>query len=280
MPRLVGVGDNTVDTYVDAGMQYPGGNAVNVAVLARRLGAETGYLGCLGKDEAGALLFEALSAEGVDLARCRRLEGANARARIAHESGDRRFIGSQRGVRGAYGWTDADFAYLGGFDLGHTSIYSELEDVLPRLKGALPRVSFDYSERWTPDYLARTLPFVDIAFLSHPRGTDADCAALLRTCCGLGPRIAVATRGRAGALAIEGNEILAQPIVETELVDTLGAGDGFIAAFLVAHLQGAPTSEALARGAAFAARVCTWRGAFGHGRPWREPLSAQNEQRS
>jgi len=40
--RLLGLGDNTVDTYVDQGWQYPGGNAVNVAVLARRLGARYG----------------------------------------------------------------------------------------------------------------------------------------------------------------------------------------------------------------------------------------------
>ena len=36
-PRILGLGDNTVDTYVDAGLQFPGGNAVNVAVLARCL---------------------------------------------------------------------------------------------------------------------------------------------------------------------------------------------------------------------------------------------------
>ena len=75
--RILGIGDNTVDIYVDQGMEYPGGNAVNVAVLARRLGAETSYLGCLGRDALGDLVHECLVAEGVDVSRCRRIDGPN-----------------------------------------------------------------------------------------------------------------------------------------------------------------------------------------------------------
>jgi len=66
--RVLGLGDNTVDTYVDRHLQFPGGNAVNVAVLCRRLGAQASYLGCLGSDEAGDVLRAALAAEGVEQA--------------------------------------------------------------------------------------------------------------------------------------------------------------------------------------------------------------------
>ncbi len=36
MVRVLGIGDNTVDIYVDQGVQFPGGNAVNVAILTGR----------------------------------------------------------------------------------------------------------------------------------------------------------------------------------------------------------------------------------------------------
>jgi fructoselysine 6-kinase len=274
-PRILGLGDNTVDTYVDAGLQFPGGNAVNVAVLARRRGATASYLGCLGDDEGGALIFDALTREGVDLSHCRRIAGgANARARIAHEGGDRRFIGSSPGVRARYDLGDEDFAFIARHDLTHTSIYSELETALPRIAAAAPCLSFDYSERWTEDVLASTAPDVDIAFLSYPRQPDAACEDLLGRCAASGIEIAVVTRGAAGAIACVNGRIHRQAIVPTKVVDTLGAGDGFIAGFLLAHLRGAQTADALAAGADYAAEVCTWRGAFGHGMAWREPTRA------
>ena len=36
--RLLGAGDNVADRYLHKAMQYPGGNALNVAVFAARLG--------------------------------------------------------------------------------------------------------------------------------------------------------------------------------------------------------------------------------------------------
>ncbi|WP_293797678.1 PfkB family carbohydrate kinase [uncultured Bosea sp.] len=267
--RLLGLGDNTVDTYVDRGLQFPGGNAVNVAVQARRLAAETGYLGCLGSDEAGVLLSDALRREGVDIARCRIRPGPNARAFIGHEGQDRRFLRSERGVRGEWGSFDAeDRTYIAGFDLVHSSIYSELGEALPAVRGAARRLSYDFSERWTDENLAATLPAVDIAFLSHPSASDAECGVLLERCIGWGAGMVVATRGVKGALALSAGSFHEQPARPASVVDTLGAGDGFIAACLLAILDGAGVAAALAAGAEHAADVCGYQGGFGHGVAW------------
>lgn len=267
--KLLGLGDNTVDTYVDRGLQFPGGNAVNVAVQARRLGAETGYLGCLGSDEAGKLLGDALRQEGVDTARCRIRPGANARAFIGHDGQDRRFLRSERGVRGEWGTFDgADRAYIAGYDLVHSSIFSELGDALPVVRSAARRLSYDFSERWTDENLAATLPAVDIAFLSHPSASDAECRALMERCIGWGAGMIVATRGAKGALALASGRFHEQAASPASVVDTLGAGDGFIAACLLAILDGAGIATALAAGAKQAAQVCGYQGGFGHGVAW------------
>ena len=267
--RLLGLGDNTIDTYVDRGLQFPGGNAVNVAVQARRLGAETGYLGCLGSDEAGMLLGDALRSEGVDTTHCRIRPGLNARAFIGHDGQDRRFLRSERGVRGEWGTFDAaDRAYIAGFDLVHSSIYSELGDALPVVRAAARRMSYDFSERWTDENLAATLPAVDIAFLSCPSASDEDCRALLERCVGWGAGLVVATRGAKGATALAAGRFHEQPARPASVVDTLGAGDGFIAACLLAILDGAGIATALAAGAEHAAQVCGYQGGFGHGVAW------------
>lgn len=267
--RLLGLGDNTVDTYVDRGLQFPGGNAVNVAVLAHRLGAETGYLGCLGSDEGGMLIVDALRQEGVDTSRCRRLAGDNARAFIGHDGNDRRFLRSQHGVRGQWGgFSPEDLAYVAAFDLVHSSVYGELEASLATLRRAARRFCYDFSERWTDANLAATLPWLDIAFLSFPSGSDAECRHLARRCADAGPGLVVVTRGERGSLAMAGGVFHHNGINQTQIVDTLGAGDGFIAAFLLAVLAEKSIPEALAAGAANAAAVCAYQGGFGHGVPW------------
>src|SRR5258708_39364817 len=116
--------------------------------------------------------------------------------------------------------------------------------------------------------MAPTLANVDIAFLSAPRLAEEDCAALARRCAARGPSTVVVTRGTAGAVGLADGRVLIQAVVPTQVVDTLGAGDGFIAGFLVAHLNRANLATALLGGATMAARGCTWRGAFGHASPW------------
>jgi fructoselysine 6-kinase len=269
MARVLGIGDNTVDIYVDQGVQFPGGNAVNVAVLGRRLGAEAGYLGCIGNDFLGEIIRKALAAERIDVSRLRVINGTNSWSRIRHVDNDRYFDGNHPSMRDDYRLGPADFDYIAGFDLTHSSVYSRLEHELQRIKAAAPLLSFDYSSEYDPGYIARTAPHLDIAFLSAAREGDEACKDLARLVAAHGPRLVVVTRGAKGALAHDGTAFFSQPVVQTEVVDTLGAGDGFIAGFLMALLAGRPLAHALARGAESAARVCTYRGAFGYETPIR-----------
>ena len=269
MARVLGIGDNTVDIYVDQGVQFPGGNAVNIAVLTRRLGAESGYLGCIGTDFLGGMIRDGLVAEGVDISHLRVISGPNSWFRIRHRGNDRFFDGNHPSRREDYQLQDSDFAYVAGFDLAHSSIYSRLEDELPRIHAAASLLSFDYSSEYDAGYIARTAPHLDIAFLSGAGRDEAACRDLARLVASHGPSQVVITRGAEGALAFDGKEFLSQGIVEVDVVDTLGAGDGFIAGFLMARLAGQPVRTALSRGAECAGRVCSYRGAFGHEAPLR-----------
>ena len=276
--RILGVGDNTVDIYVDRGVQFPGGNAVNVAVLARRLGAEAGYLGCIGADVYGEIVRDALAEEGVDISRLRRIDGPNPWCRIRHEGADRKFAGSSPGVRGAYDFGDDDGAYIASFDIAHTSAQSDIDAHLPFLARHARRLSYDYSEKWRRPAAAATFAEVDLAFASFPGACDDECRALIDEMRGRGVRdLVVVTRGPAGAAAGRiGADALFEGVRPAAIVDTLGAGDGFIAGFLVSYLTAPDIGAALAAGADNAARVCGHHGAFGHGRPLRgdEPAFA------
>lgn len=269
--RILGLGDNTVDSYIDLGRQFPGGNAVNVAVLARRMGAETAYLGCLGDDEAGDLLRSALVAEDVDINCCRAIAAANARAFIRHNDGDRQFVRSFPGCRAEWGgFTLVDLSYIAGFDLVHSSIYSGLEPFRDVLRPHIRRWSFDFSDKWTPENLAAWSPFCDGIFLSYANGNDIDCAELARNCAARGAQFVAITRGARGALVLRAGEEATVRPTPVQVVDTLGAGDAFIAACLIGILRDAALTEMLNGASQAAAQACGRFGAFGHGRPWRE----------
>lgn len=269
MNRLLGIGDATVDIYLSQGMQYPGGNTVNVAVQAHRCGMAASWLGCLGRDMLGDLVYASLVAEGLDVSHVRRIDGPNPWSRVRHEGGDRVFAGSNPGVRSRYDLTEADASYIAGHAIVHTSVHSDLDARMPWLRAHSRELAYDYSEHWRRPGVIATLPYVDLAFLSAPRRDEAEAVALMRHFAERGPKIVVATRGAKGAMALSmrsgSEEVVSAPAVPTELVDTLGAGDALIAGFLVAHGEGRPLQECLSRGAAHAARVCAEKGGYGHG---------------
>lgn len=265
MIKIIGIGDNVVDKYIDMGKMYPGGNALNIAVLSNRYGAETAYLGCLGNDYAGGHIYESLKEEGVDVSRIRLVNGENAYANVTLVDGDRIFMGGSKGVSQDVLLDEADLAFINTYDLIHTSIYSRIESQLPILKETNVKISFDYSNDYTQEHLDMSLPFVNYAFFSGSGKKDEEIIEFAEKIQSYGPELVLVTRGSKGAFLWYQNKFYAQDIVSIEVVDTLGAGDGFISRLLVGILRHEDIKEILYQSAVEAATVCTYYGAFGHG---------------
>jgi fructoselysine 6-kinase len=259
MTRILGVGDNTVDTYCHRRTKFPGGNAVNVAVLAHRYGAEAAYLGYVGKDESGALILNSLRQEGLDVSRCKELEGIpTAYSEVSVVDGDRVFGKSYAGAT----------QHIRTFDLVHTSIYSFLDEQLAELKAASRLLSFDLSERSDQKYLQAVLPHCDITFLSLSDITNDERDRLMRKMISLGPKLVVMTRGKEGSWVYDGITLYHQDILPVETIDSLGAGDAFAARFLVETARGVSIQAAMKLAAQSAAENCTHYGAYGYGQPY------------
>jgi fructoselysine 6-kinase len=267
--KLVGIGDNCVDCYAHTGTMYPGGNTVNVAVFARRSGAEAGYVGVVGDDPPGRCISRALQAEGVDTRRLRTVAGPTAYATVDVVDGERVFGPNDVGVS-VFAPTDDDYRYVAGFDLIHTGDCSALEQDVAAL-AARGRVSFDFGIHREPAYLDPLLPHLFVAEFSGSDLRDDQIEDLIRRAHRRGPRYVLVTRGAAGALLSDGRRVHRQPTMATTVVDTLGAGDAFIAGTLVGLVSGTPAPETLHAAAVLAGRACAEVGAFGHG----EPISAE-----
>ncbi|MFI7049568.1 PfkB family carbohydrate kinase [Streptosporangium sandarakinum] len=285
--RVLGFGDNIVDRFVDRGVDYPGGNSVNVAVYARRLGLDAAYLGVFGDDDLGRFLREAIAAQGVAVDRCVVRAGESGVSTLRVDDGDRVFLGWNGGgvtVREPLVLDGELLGYVSGFHLVHSSVYSGSESELPKLAGLGPLVSFDLSseeEFRSPAYLDRVCPHADLVLLSCSHLDEAATRDLLADAVRRGARLALGTRGVDGAIAHDGDVAVAAPALPVadprEIVDTMGCGDAFLAGFAVSLLRGGWSAgarprrdmieRALRDGAEAAHEQCLVEGAFGHGRP-------------
>lgn len=260
--RLLCLGDNVVDRYVDEGVMFPGGNALNVAVHARRLGIDAAYLGVTGDDAAGELVRAALRSEGVETSRVVTVAGMTAYADVRVIDGNRVFGHGDPGIS-RFVLDDAQLADAAGFDLVHTGDCSGVETQLPQLAGAVRRLSFDFSEQPWP-YVESLAPQVDIAIVSLPSGADADALAYGRRVRALGPGTVAVTGGSSGAWLLTAETTSWAPAGAGPIVDTLGAGDAFIARLLVGLLNDERPADALTAATAYASAACATYGAFGH----------------
>jgi sugar/nucleoside kinase (ribokinase family) len=260
-PHLLAVGDNVVDCYPDLGVMFPGGNTVNVAVHARRAGAASAYLGAVGTDAAGDLVRGSLVAEGVDTSLTRTEDGPNAFAIVRVVEGNRVFEAGEVGVS-RFRLTDADLDRAASADVVHSGECSMIEVDLPRLAQTARLLSFDFSERpW--EYVEEYAPLVSVAVLSAA-SVDEDPVLLARRVAALGPRVVAVTQGPGGATLLGDGSVYRAPAGSGPIVDTLGAGDAFIARLLVGLARAEEPEALLPAATAYATASCAEHGAFGH----------------
>lgn len=268
MLKIITIGDNVVDCYLDQGKYYPGGNCVNVAVNCKRSGAEeVRYIGIFATDDKAVHLKNVLDLEGISYQGSRIVQGISGQPRVnLTEEGDRVFVGGPRNTvqhSMKLKLMDEDFEALKGFDVCHTSCYSSLEEELPRLAQAIP-ASFDFSDKNDAAYLEKVCPYIRHGFFSGAHLSEAELEALIEEVSKYQLETVGITRGSKPALFLYQGDRYEQEVLETEVVDTMGAGDSFIGGFLTAYYDGRNLPEALAFAAERASLTCGFYGGFGY----------------
>lgn len=258
---IAAVGDNCMDVYARQGQAFPGGNAVNVAVYARRLGKKASYTGVVGNDAYGLQMRNALAAKGVDISHLHTLQGSTAITMVDLVNSERVFGEYLEGVLSQFKLSADDLDFLCAHELIHSGIWGMIENDLPTLKNRGALISFDFSNQLTHEIVNQALPFVDYAFFSYSQD-DAYIRDYLKQARGRGCGLAIATLGDNGSLAFDGERFTTFGIVPASVVDTMGAGDSFIAGFMCAVLDGASLEACLHAGASCASKTLLYMGAW------------------
>ncbi|MFR3792754.1 MAG: PfkB family carbohydrate kinase [Blautia massiliensis (ex Durand et al. 2017)] len=277
--KLIALGDNVIDSYHNTGENFPGGNAVNVAVHAARLGSQAEYLGAFGDDEMAQILIRALADNGVDSSHCPVLPGRTTKVcRYDVIEGERTFLGIVTGDTwvGPLQIGEDEWSELRTADLIVSSCNAKMPEQMCAVE-ALPAVfAYDFGEKdkyRTSSYYDEVCHGIDLAMFSCEKMEQAEFAALCAPLHHRGVVHVLATMGAAGQmLSVEG-KIIKKATQMVQASDTMGAGDSFLAAFLcdlyaAGWEKGQPMSEqallhALAAGQQVSARNCMEQGGFG-----------------
>ena len=242
---------------VESWTPYPGGAPANVACALVKLGTPAGFVGCVGKDQPGDELVELLQQVGVDATGVQRHPTAPTRQVyvVRSESGDRSFAGF-----GNYDTTEfadtqlqasqlpvqlfeaADFLVVGTLELAYPDSAKSVVRALQLAEQYDVKILLDVNWRpvfWpNPDIARQTIQelFKRIDFLKL---CDEEAEWLFNT---TDPgAITYRLDSVEGVLVTAGEKGCAYCLSENEgklpsfsvpVVDTTGAGDGFLAGFI------------------------------------------------
>ena len=284
----------TSDSHSSTWLALSAGGPMNSAVALGKLGRDTHFLGRISRDAFGRQLRQHILEANVklDLA----TESSQATS-IAVVSLDEQGVASYTfhfNDTANFGWQVDDLPVLNSDDWLHIASLSCVvspgaEVLLDWMHDVTAGISYDINVRPTvitdPDaYWSKVQPWLrmvgrrggivkasdeDIKFLAKAASSSAgeseadpvELAGRWVEQYGLG--LAVITLGPGGGAAVElGGDITRVPGFPTKVVDTVGAGDTFMAGFLDGYVKLRLGIEgSLERGAAAAAIVCSRRGA-------------------
>jgi sugar/nucleoside kinase (ribokinase family) len=254
----------------------PGG-AGNVLVAARRMNLSVAALGHLGADRYGAETLAMLEAEGVDL---RHVAIQPDRSTVlcivlADRLNQHVYLGIKDDV-GLWPFPQdwhavirqARALYTDGYTLRDILAPEDVFAAFTTARSAGAPVFFDPgpSVEFIPSQqVERVLAATDVLLLAEPEAAllspIQDQVERARSLLAFGPSVVILKLGGEGCLVATGDEMHHVPGFSVSVVDTVGAGDSFAAAFIAGRLRGGTLRDCAVLANAMGALAVTQRGA-------------------
>ncbi len=271
-----------------------GGAESNVAVALQRLGVPASWIGRVGDDSLGRLIERELQAEGLTVFFTRDESAATglmlkerrtpSTTRVSYYRNDSAGSRLSRSDIPVDLFPKARLLHLTGITPAlSASAADAVQHAIDCAKSAGLTISFDLNYRsalWSTDQAQSAyldlVPQCDIVFASDDEATiivegNDDPLLLAEQLVQLGPRQAVMKLGAAGCVALVDGEKHYQAAIPIDPVDTVGAGDAFVAGYLSELLAGESAPQRLLTAVRTGAFACLVPGDW-EGMPYRSEL--------
>jgi ribokinase len=254
--------------------QIPGGKGANQADAIAKLGAKVKMIGCVGCDDMGNTLLEALQNDGVDVAMVKRVEGISTGiASITVDASGNNCIIVVPGANYKLSIGDLEASY---------EVIQNSEVVVAQLEVPIEAVKFAIktAKQMGKLTILNPAPAIELEdeFLSNvdilvPNDTElellsgikvnkvGDLESAAQVLINKGVRGLIVTLGSKGCIHINKSGSKAYPAYKVSAIDTTAAGDSFIGAVAVAISEGKSLEEAISFATAVGALTVTKEGA-------------------
>lgn len=215
--------------------QQPGGKGANQAVAAARLGGSARMIGAVGDDAQGRQMLEALSAAGVDTSDVEVLDGdATGTALIVVDREGENQIVVCPGANAAFSLERVEFRQ-------DETVLCQLEVGLPAVMEAARKSSGFFVLNAAPamELPAELLERCDLVIVNESEYEQIPALAQAK--------LVAVTYGKDGSAMFEhGRKVAEAPAAAATVANTIGAGDAFCAALILALRNGLEYTRTLA----------------------------------
>ena len=229
MPKLPGRGE-TVSSAEPA--WFPGGKGANQAVAAARMGGNVSMFGAIGADEPGQMCLSALKQSGVNVDAVVKVSSPTSTALVMVEhSGENQIVVAD----GANQHASFDAAQISAADA--VIVQFEIPESVIVEVGKAAKGIFCVNAAPVRELSDELASLIDVLIVN-----EHEYAQLGEPKSGL----VIVTAGSKEVVAYQNGEVVAksQP-PKVEALDTVGAGDTFVGAFVVAYASGKTIPDAL-----------------------------------
>ncbi|QIL75149.1 carbohydrate kinase family protein [Hymenobacter sp. HDW8] len=259
--------------------KQPGGAPFNVAVHLHQFGQPVELISRVGDDDLGTELLDFLESRGVSTKYVQRGK-THLTGVVKANVDDRNEVVYKIVQPVAWDYIQYDnevrdlVAGAKVFVYGSLAARSQAtRETLYRLLQSAQLKVFDVNMRpphYTREVIKYLLEQADVVKMNHHElaeildwfgGSTEDEAALAGLASRFDLKAVCVTLGADGAMLWAGGQFYRAPGIKVEVVDTIGSGDAFLAAFLRAWLSGRPYDECLRIACASGALVATYQGA-------------------
>ncbi len=254
--KVIALSALCVDYYPERGISKPGGNSLNFAINAKKIGSEeVAVAGFIGDDIGGKQIIELLNKNEITTNLLYIKDGETASNKLYNTPDGERYSKPgdwQNGVFNAFDFSESDYMNILTYDVIAIPYTDKKLEVLIQKTYRNNKIVVDFLHFDDDQILSKFLPDIEIAFVS----TQKKNLEKLEQISNENKKMVVALLGAEGSAVFYRNKKYFQPAIKVEkVIDTTGCGDAYQAAFCITYFTRQNIREAMFEGAIRASEV-------------------------